>query len=206
MSGELPPVDIYEARRQARSRAEYLETLIRRMQRGEQLSDYTLTWMAIEVGLIPPKTMPSRKDMRSDLMVGLGIIIGRGEQLPAPLTEKLGQYRNALVNNDKQVTEIALSALYVVYNSKGELTDDNLVDRVLEDTGAPLVVIDRVADRLYEQNYLLSSDMPDRATVFGVPGLWLLENASACIEESIDAVAITERNLRQAGFFEEVSS
>jgi hypothetical protein len=101
---------------------------------------------------------------------------------------------------ESDVTKIAVSALFAVYEST-KLTEDGIYSVVRQETGMDDWTIDPVVVRLFENKYLQLSNESEQAVVFGTSGLWLLESAFTHGQEDIDSMAVAERILRDSGFF-----
>lgn len=104
---------------------------------------------------------------------------------------------------DSQVTEVVVSALLCVYESTAELEPQDIATKVSTESNfayeTRLQIINKMIEG--ENPLLMVSWNPQYKTVFGVAGLWLLEDCFMNGEDAIDGMVNAENTLTKRKFF-----
>lgn len=117
---------------------------------------------------------------------------------------KTREHPEVLTNSE--ITQIAVEALFYVYESGTTPTALKTVGKTFRRTGQTYHDCNVVVDKLIEQSYLVKTDKSKEylfpEVAFGTKGLWLLEDAFAHGEEVVDSMAFAERIFTREHFFE----
>lgn len=107
--------------------------------------------------------------------------------------------------SDAEVTQVAVEALFFVCLSDNLRSFDDVIENVSGTTGHDVGRCSQVIARLVDSQHLMHpvESAPDDGSkiIFGTKGLWLLEDAFAHNDESIDSMALAQRILTQDRFF-----
>ena len=110
------------------------------------------------------------------------------------------------VLTNPEITQIAVEALFYVYESGTTPTALKTIGKTFRRTGRTYHECSTVVDKLIEQSYVIQTDSANEyqfpEIAFGTKGLWLLEDAFAHGEESVDSMALAERIFTREHFFQ----